>query len=223
MQNIIEQLIERADAHQAADEYKKGHYEWNGDGACAVGCAIKDLIDIGALPPDTKRSDHAAIAEATNTDPRIWHLQDRIFESLDNPSAWPPRFLRAVSQCEDTHAAVWRFLAWLLGPESPSAEGNANPEVSDEVGHVRSLCGRAAVGDMPNGAAWSSAEEAARSASGSSAGSASARLSARLAGSAAGSAAVGSAVEAATWSARSSVGSAWSAIADRLIVELERP
>ena len=203
MNAIIQKLIPLADAHQAGDEYIAGQAKWDGKGACSIGCTCYDAITLGILPRGAGY-DHAKLAEATGTDPRLWHLADAIFEGLpeEERTACTPRFLRAASQCDDTHRAVWRLLAWLLGPDSPSAQGNAHPAVADAVAGVRLLCERSAAGEKVPSTEWSAARSAAQSA-----------WSARSASSAARSAA---------WSAAESARSAaWSKIADQLILCLQ--
>ena len=165
MNAIIEKLIPLADAHQAADEYIAGQMEWNGKGACSIGCTCYDATMLGILP-EGSYYDHAALAEATGTDPRLWRLADAIFEGLpeEERTAWTPRFLRAASRCDDTTAAVWRLMAWLLGPDSPSAQGNAHPAVADAVAGVRQLCERSVAGEKVPSTEWSAARSAAESA-----------------------------------------------------------
>ena len=165
MNAIIQKLIPLADAHQAADEYIAGQTKWDGKGACAIGCTCYDATMLGILP-EGSYYDHAALAEATGTHPRLWHLADAIFEGLpeEERTAWTPRFLRAASQCDDTHRAVWRLLAWLLGPDSPSAQGNAHPAVADAVAGVRLLCERSAAGEKVPSTEWSASRSAAESA-----------------------------------------------------------
>ena len=198
MNAIIEKLIPLADAHQAADEYIAGQAKWDGKGACSIGCTCYDAITLGILPRGAGY-DHAKLAEATGTDPRLWHLVDGVFEGLpkEQKSAWTPRFLRAASQCDDTTAAVWRLMAWLLGPDSPSAKGNAHPAVADAVAGVRHLCERSAGGEKVPGTEWLSARSAAESV------------------------AAWSAARSAAESARSEKSAAWSKIADQLIAFLD--
>ena len=112
--DILDQLIPLADAHQAADEYAAGHYDWRGN-ACAIGCTIRDAIQIGVLPENTDSADHAALAEHTPVPEWAWYLLDRIFEGLpgDRRIAWPPAFLRAAQSCEDWPLVLAGFL-WRI-------------------------------------------------------------------------------------------------------------
>ncbi|MCB1745516.1 MAG: hypothetical protein KDK91_34440, partial [Gammaproteobacteria bacterium] len=123
MNDIIAQLIERADAHREADEYIAGTYgdlrEW--EGGCAIGCAIHDLVHMGVLPATTDTGDHAAIAEVTGIPEQLLQLEDAIFENLPDEErpAWPGCFLRAAHG-RDLSMAWPKFALWLLSdPSSP--------------------------------------------------------------------------------------------------------
>ena len=239
MNSVIQKLIPLADAHQAGDEYIAGRANWDGKGACSIGCTCYDAITLGILP-EGSYYDHAALAEATGTDPRLWHLADAIFEGLpeEERTAWTPLLLRAVSKCDDTHRTVWRFLSWLLGPDSPSAQGNAHPAVADAVAGVRQLCERSAAGEKVPGTEWSAKSAAAGAAesaaepkawSAKSESAKSAARAARAARSAARSAAAAalSAAESKAWTAARTAAwtavrsAAWSKIANQLILCLQ--
>jgi len=120
---IIDRLIEAADRHQVADEYRYGTYEWS-DGACAIGCAAHDLILSGDLPPDHDPSDHTALANVTGIPEWALWLLDELFEQMpEGHTLWPGEFLRAARDCRDWDRAKASFLVRLLEriePDDPT-------------------------------------------------------------------------------------------------------
>lgn len=158
MNQIIEQLIPLADAHQQADEYVSGTY---GDSstakACAIGCTINDARKIGLLN-GVENCDHVAIAQATGVPEIAWRMLDHCFEGLaetDRP-ALTPLFLRAaaIGRSHDTLAAriVVRLMT-RLAAEAMVADVRASAEV------VADLYRRRARGDEPAKEQWDAARQ----------------------------------------------------------------
>ena len=84
----LAQLVTLADAHREADEYVAQQYEWD-NGACAVGCTIRDAVMIGVLPNLTRPDNHKSLALALGVPEELAHLEDAIFEGL--PAVAPIR------------------------------------------------------------------------------------------------------------------------------------
>ena len=93
----LDALIKLADAHQKADEYRAGQYEWSG-GACAIGCTIHDAKKIGIAPKSLKPGDHAGLAKYSGVPQLVWRLADSGFERINANArpAWTPTLLRAI-------------------------------------------------------------------------------------------------------------------------------
>ena len=148
-------LIELADAHQQADEYRSGHYDWNG-GACAVGCTIRDAQALGLVPATVLPHDHAALAACTNIPEMVWRLVDHTFEGLpkDYQAGWPPRFFRAVRAGSDYTNLPARIMARCARKLAEDA-----PQLRELCLVVASLWDRRATGDEPTPAEWAQVEQ----------------------------------------------------------------
>jgi hypothetical protein len=85
-QEIKDIYVARAMAHQAADDFEKGHY-WDGKKGCAVGCLAHD---------DDKP--HETLARELSTPEFIFYLADEIFEGLPlkESKQWPVDFMQAM-------------------------------------------------------------------------------------------------------------------------------
>src|SRR5665213_3604445 len=119
---IHQKLLDLADAHQAADEYKRGHYGWVG-GACSIGCTIRDAKKLNLIPYGVLESSHSEWGRVSGVGEHIAQLQDCIFEGLTGPAqrSWTPKFLRAIVPPKSgsrSFAMVWpQFAHWLLTTE----------------------------------------------------------------------------------------------------------
>jgi hypothetical protein len=131
---------------------------------------------------------------------KVAYWLESVFEGLPKNKCewWVVEGTDAIAVGADLSLAHHHLAAWLLGDESPSAEGNRHPLVADAVRQVRELHIRAAAGEGFDESAWSAARLAALAAL--------AALSARSARSAE------AAAESAAWSAEAAAESAaWSA------------
>lgn len=139
-------LAERALAHKAADEYRRGHY-WCSEEqtGCGIGCAVKDLIDLGRLSPDLEDdfARHLELSRATGIPHVLLHAVDWVFENLPAQEAykWPARFFGA---CKGSLLLVWpRLGCQLLGDRSSllrrllGSEDKDVDELQDTLGMYR--------------------------------------------------------------------------------------
>jgi hypothetical protein len=151
---LHKQLIELADAHQAADEYVAGRYKWD-TGACAIGCTIRDAKKLKLLPASTASDDHASLAR-TGVPELAWRLCDHIFEGLpeDERAAWTPRFLRAIRPDADYANLDARIMVRCARKLAVDA---INPDVRKccEVNSI--LWERRAKGEDPSKEEWDAA------------------------------------------------------------------
>ena len=109
------QLIKMARAHQKADEYKSGHYEW-ADGACSIGCSIHDLKRLNILTETAPQSGHKHWGEFSGIGEVMANLQDAIFEGLsgDRQTSFTPEVVEALRPGAD-YSMFWpKFAIWLL-------------------------------------------------------------------------------------------------------------
>jgi len=83
-QSIKDKYIKRLEDHQQADNIIKGRYWENGKG-CAIGCTIEG-------------NDHSKYETELGIPEWLAHLEDKIFEGLQNEEAkvFPLEFLRAM-------------------------------------------------------------------------------------------------------------------------------
>jgi len=139
---ILDALIECADAHQAADEYAAGSYQWTGK-SCGLGCIRRDVMNLPLRPRAriTVNDIHADISNATGIPEWVLYLLDEIFECLpaDARPAWPPAFLRAARDCADWDRATARVLTAILGRVP-----------GERVASVRALWQRVVNGESPD-------------------------------------------------------------------------
>lgn len=77
---------------------------------------------------------------------------------------WIVDSLSAIPVGVDTKLAYHSFCAYVLGPESPSADGNSDERVASEVAAIRDLHLRAASGEVIADECWTAARAAARAA-----------------------------------------------------------
>ena len=95
-------ILSQLRRHAKADQLVKGKYREAGKG-CAVGCTIHN-------------GNHAEYEPRFGIPRELAHLEDRIFERLDNGDSqkWPIRFMSAIKPGADL-SGVWPdFAVWLL-------------------------------------------------------------------------------------------------------------
>ena len=149
-QDTMARLIKMADAHAAADLYRKGRYE-----TCSVGCTIQSAVEIGMMPP-TANDNHAALAVALGTTDTVVRLQDSIYEGLPDEDArtWTPRLLRSIASSGGAAQLDARIAARL-------ARRLESDAIRDDVRAVASLVAamyeRRAAGDEPSDPEWKAA------------------------------------------------------------------
>jgi hypothetical protein len=150
----LKNLINLADAHQVADEYIAGQYQWN-DGACSIGCTIRDAKNLGILPKSTTPDSHKSLAK-TGVPELVWRLCDSIFEGLaqEHQSAWTPRFLRSIKPNADYSLLPSRIMARCAKKLSADA---IDPIVAKNCLTVASLWDCRAAGEEPDQAEWDAA------------------------------------------------------------------
>jgi hypothetical protein len=155
-QATLEKLIDLADAHQEADEYVAGTYQWNG-GACSIGCTIRDAKKLKILPKSTKASSHESLVK-TGVPELAWRLCDHIFEGLpeDKRAAWTPKFLRSIRADADYTFLPARVMARCARKLSKDA---IDPLVSKNCLVVAKLWERRAKGNEPSEADWDAARQ----------------------------------------------------------------
>ncbi len=121
-------LVKLADAHQKADEYRSGHYEWKGGGACSIGCTIRDAVKLKILPKETSCGSHGGWGNASGIGIIMARLQDSIFEGLSrtdsDAAAFTPKVIRAI-QCGKDYSMAWPKIAvYILREELPKTTKN---------------------------------------------------------------------------------------------------
>ena len=151
--------IAAAHRHCQLDLLRPGTYDDGNGHGCSVGC---DAIDLGYHGDDP----HGVVAAKWGTPLWLEYLRDRIFEGLADGerAGWHVHLAEAIPVGVDLTRTYHQFLAWLLGPDSPSRDGNANPLVAAAIAAVRSLHIQAATGGIVTPTEWSEARSAARSA-----------------------------------------------------------
>ena len=190
--------------HRKADELIKGTYGQGGNGTfkgCAVGCAIETINN--QLGKSYDNSDHSVLGEESLYPEWLAHLQDTIFEGLEESlsQTWPERFSKAIPvgvEFTDLDKVKYQFCIYLLKEniktvKSLDISDSLRTEVIDSIRqvvkvHENALSTGEWDGSAAITAAWS-AESAAESATGSAAWSA--------------ESAARSAARSATWSAES--------------------
>ena len=108
-------ILAQLQAHADADELTQGIAWANGKG-CAVGCTLHAY-------------DHALYEERFGIPQMLAHLEDTIFEGLENGAAkdWPLRFMAAIRPGADLSLVGWKFLHWLM------TDKEVNPGIDHEL------------------------------------------------------------------------------------------
>ena len=208
-QEIKDLTLEMLRADQEAHRIVQRHY-WEDGKGCQLGCLTRKLDGT-----------HAAVVDRFGFPLRVAYWLEAVFEGLPQGECeqWVIDSAEAIPIGADLSLAHHRLAVWLLGPDSPSSQGNQHETVSRAVAGARALHVRAANAESVDPDEWSAARSAAMSAARSAARSAawsaarSAARSARSAESAAESAE--SAAESAESAARSAESAAWKSIAKK--------
>lgn len=152
--------INRHKQHIEADRLVKGTYGNAEHRGCSVGCDAMDITGYVCVYP------HAIVAEHDGIPEWIEHLRDAIFEGLpiEDAITFHLDIAEAIPVGVDLTRTYHRLMAWLLGDDSPAADGNNHPSVADAFAGVRKLHERAIAGDTPTDDVWSAAGSAARAA-----------------------------------------------------------
>lgn len=101
---LKQKYIDRVRAHRLADNLIQGTGWDNGNGkGCAVGCTLESY-------------DHTRFPNELGLPIWIAHLEDSIFEGLDNKTAqlWPERFMEAIPVGVEVDTIKKPFIIWLL-------------------------------------------------------------------------------------------------------------
>jgi hypothetical protein len=193
----MERLIE----HRKLDQIAQGFYFDEGRG-CHLGCLTHC---------DEHKDPHSATELMFGIPERVAYWLEAVFEGLpqDKCANWVIESSESIPVGADLSKCHHELAYWLLGPDSPSAEGNRHESVRDAIEKVREIHRQAMTGEVDE-AAWSAARSAAWSAARSAAESA-----ARSAAESAAESAARSAAESAAWSAAESA--AWEQIAEKSI------
>jgi hypothetical protein len=112
---IKTKLVAELNEHAAHDRIVQGSYWQKGKG-CAVACTLVGFDKDAAI-----RGDHAMYEQHLGIPRCLAHLEDRIFEGLDNAVAkdWPLRFANAIQPGADLSMVLPRFLFWVLTERLP--------------------------------------------------------------------------------------------------------
>ena len=162
--------------HRKADELIKGTYGQGGNGTfkgCAVGCAIETINN--QLGKSYDNSDHSVLGEESLYPEWLAHLQDTIFEGLEESlsQTWPERFSKAIPvgvKFTDLDKVKYQFCIYLLKEniktvKSLDISDSLRTEVIDSIRQVVKVHENAlSTGEWDGSAAQSAAESAAESA-----------------------------------------------------------
>jgi hypothetical protein len=150
----LTRLIELADGHQAADEYKPGSYQWD-NGSCSIGCTTRDAQSLGFLPRNIYPGDHASL-EKLGIPELVWRMCDHVFEGLPTESqpAWTPKVLRSIRADADYSNLVARIMARLA---RKLGEDAIDPSLKPICEKICALWTRRANGDDPSTDEWQEA------------------------------------------------------------------
>lgn len=131
-QDVMHQL--RQD--RKLDRLMQGHYFVDGHG-CHLGCLTR-----------CNKDSHKAVEQMFNIPERIAYLLEVVFENLtvNQSKWWAIESVDAIPVGADLSKVHHELSYWLLGPDSPSAEGNKNMIVASVISQIRSLHRQAADG-----------------------------------------------------------------------------
>lgn len=137
---LKEKALERLADDRKLDRLTQGTY-WCQDESmgCAIGCLSRCSQDA-----------HSVTARLFGFPLPVTHWLDRTFESQAEFLAgwWATESVAAIPVGADLTPCCHELLAWLLGPDSPFAEGNQNTLCRSAVITARKLNLRAVEGDV---------------------------------------------------------------------------
>ena len=190
---------------QRLDRFMQRQY-WLAGRGCWLGCLTRTI---------ERDNQHAAAWRMFGIPAPVRYWLEAVFEGLpaDECAQWVIDSAQSIPASADLTLARHRLCEWLLGPDSPSAEGNRHASAAHAVAEMRELHRRAAAGELVPPAAWASAAEAAWWSAAESAPESAAEAAAEAAAESAAWPAAWPAesAEAAAWPARSAARSAESA------------
>jgi len=125
--SIKKKYLHRVLAHTKADELVKGNY-WVGGKGCAVGCTVHS-------------GDHGAYETELGIPTWLAHLEDTIFEGLENGESkkWPAQFLRAISAGADLEKKKGPILIEILSFAREQFDKKKYPAVDRSITMVIKL------------------------------------------------------------------------------------
>ena len=140
--------------HRSMDAIVQGTY-WVGGRGCHLGCLTHSNND-----------SHASAERLFGIPLRIGFWLEAVFEGLppEDCAQWVIESTAAIPVGADLSRCHHQLAYWLLGPDSPSSEGNAHPLVKGAVSRVRELHGRTMNGKNVTESEWTEARSAAYSA-----------------------------------------------------------
>lgn len=145
---IKEKYLRRVRRHQRADEIIHGIY-WDDGKGCAVGCTIHS-------------SDHFGYESQLGIPLLIAHLEDKIFEGLDNSTAkgFPFRFLEAIPVGADLSLVAPKFFLWALTSETLNIVAGADGQGHNTVAVATRFWQRVVAGGDVSENEWRNLENA---------------------------------------------------------------
>ena len=122
-------VMDRLREDRRLDRLAQGVYFEDGKG-CHLGCLTR-----------CNENSHEATERMFNIPIRVAYWLEAVFEGLPKEQAewWVIEGTGAIPVGADLSLAHHKLAYWLLGPDSPSANGNAHKTVAEEVKAVRDL------------------------------------------------------------------------------------
>ena len=155
-QKLKDAAMNRLREHRRLDQLAQGFYFRNDEfRGCHLGCLTHRNED-----------SHEAAERMFAIPKRVGYWLEIVFENLpkDKCADWVIESTEAIPVGADLSMCHNHFLYWLLGPDSPSADGNDHPIVRDSVSQVRELHRLILSGESVTQEKWSAARSAAESA-----------------------------------------------------------
>lgn len=118
--------IDRALAHQKADEIIQGEYWKNGKGCC-IGCLAHDNEDA-----------HRKLSEKTDVPQWIYTTADKIHEglSLEDAKKWPAQFVKALPVGKDLNELLYPWLIIVVESVLDKFDHSKNPRLAKSIMNV---------------------------------------------------------------------------------------
>ena len=147
-------VMDRLREDRRLDRISQGIY-WDDSKGCHLGC----LTRCGE-----SQSPHEATERMFGIPVKVAYWLEAVFEGLPEEDCewWVIEGTNAIPVGADLSLAHHKFASWLLGPGSPSANGNQNELVAKAVQEIRFLHDLSADGGVVTEQQWSAARSAAR-------------------------------------------------------------